>query len=199
MKSSFQTMHTLLYLHGFQSSSQSQKAVSLQRYFNSSTLKSNYRLIVPDLPFSPLQTIEMLELLIKQHNNVVLMGSSMGGFYASYFSQKHDLPAVLINPVVHANALFDSFLGKVLENVYTAETYKIEKKDLLCLKKMIHDGLSRPDLLFNCLETGDEVLDYRIAQTYYKDCQQKIIQGGDHRFQSFEEYLPIMLQFYESF
>lgn len=191
---------TIFYLHGFQSSSSSQKAVYLERYLRSAVpdgLQQGFRCISPDLPFSPAKTLAIVERLISENDQVVLMGSSMGGFYAAYLSQVFSLPAVLINPVVNANGLFDGLVGVELENVYTGEQYQLSLDDLELLRDMESQPLVLPNLIFNCLETGDEVLDYRLAEKKYKICQQKVIQGGDHRFQNFEQCLPEILGFYQ--
>lgn len=193
MMPSFQT---IIYLHGFQSSSNSQKARSLVSY-----LESNHPELAcfsPNLPFSPAATLGLIEKTLESCVSPVLMGSSMGGYYASYFSQKFSIPAVLVNPVVDAQPLFQSLTGQDIENVYTGEQYRFVETDLQDLSKIKECPISRPELILNLLETGDEVLDYRLAEKKYKICEQKIFQGGDHRFQNFENCIPEIIRFYTS-
>jgi predicted esterase YcpF (UPF0227 family) len=189
---------TIIYLHGFQSSSRSQKACALQEYLAEKNLSESFGFHSPDLPFSPVKTLKIIEKLVQGNPNVVLMGSSMGGFYAAYASQYFKCPAVLINPVADPDFLFDSMLGENLENPYTAERHTFVQADLDFLRSISEFGFPFAELIFCLLETGDEVLDYRLAEKKYKLCQQKIIEGGDHRFQSFEACLPEILHFYKN-
>jgi predicted esterase YcpF (UPF0227 family) len=187
---------TIIYLHGFQSSSHSQKARILSSYLLDNNLSFNFQ--SPNLPFAPDATLELIQQIIDVCDNPLLMGSSMGGYYAAYFSQLCALPAVLINPVVDAEPLFRSLLEQNIENVYTGERYRFCNDDLEHLAKIQSVNIAKPELILNLLETGDEVLDYRLAQKKYKICRQKIFQGGDHRFQNFEICLPEIIQFYNS-
>lgn len=189
------TFKTIIYLHGFQSSSQSQKAQALAAYLEKHSPSIDF--YSPNLPFSPAATCELVNREIQRIEKPVLMGSSMGAYYASYFSQLLRVPTVLINPVVDASLLFKSLIGQQVENNYTAESYCFGQNDL---DKLIEINLpiTSPELIFNLLETGDEVLDYRLAEKKYKICTQKIFEGGDHRFQNFENCLPEILQFYNS-
>lgn len=191
---------TIIYLHGFQSSSRSQKANTFQTYLTQQKNDfSDIEFISPDLPFSPVSMIERISKLLDEVESPVLVGSSMGGFYATYFSQALSLPTVLINPVVQSELLFDTLLGQEIENVYTGEKHYFVQEDLDKLKEITLNGIHSPELIFNLLETGDEVLDYRLAEKKYKICTQKVFQGGDHRFQNFENCLPDIMQFYRQF
>lgn len=182
-------------MHGFQSSSQSQKSKALAAY-----LHKHFPTLIchsPNLPFSPAATCELVEQQLQSLEKPVLMGSSMGAYYAAYFSQVLKLPTVLINPVVDASLLFKGLLGQSVENIYTGESYCFGQNDLDRLADM-NFPITSPQLIFNLLETGDEVLDYRLAEKKYKLCPQKIFEGGDHRFQNFEKCLPEIIQFYNS-
>ncbi len=184
---------TIIYLHGFQSSAWSQKAVILKEY-----LADNHPEIVflsPNLPFSPHGTLEVVKELLTQHPNAGLMGSSMGGFYSAYLSQQHQLSAVLINPVVSAGRLFEELLGVELKNDYTGEQYCLDENDMDLFRDIASAPLSSASQLSIYLETGDEVLDYRLAEKKYKICEPKVFEGGDHRFQNFESCLGEMVEF----
>lgn len=187
---------TIIYLHGFQSSSQSQKANILAAYLQENF--PNLGFYSPNLPFAPYATRELISRELKNFEKPVLMGSSMGGYYAAYFSQVLKLPAVLINPVVDANPLFKGLLGQNIKNSYTGEQHCFDQADLNYLSELSQTPIKSPELIFNLLETGDEVLDYRLAEKKYKICSQKIFRGGNHRFQNFENCLPEIMQFYNS-
>ena len=196
-------LKTIIYLHGFQSSSSSQKATVFADYLKNlkSTGGFEMNFISPALPFSPKLTVEKLNALLDQYeqdkSSPVLIGSSMGGFYAAYLSQARKIPAVLINPVVKPELLFETLLNQEIENEYTGERYCFLQTDLDLVKKMTLNDIESPELMFSLLETGDEVLDYRLAEKKYKICKQKVFQGGNHRFQNFESCLPDILKFYE--
>lgn len=187
---------SIIYLHGFQSSSRSQKATAFEHFLQQSADYKAIEFISPDLPFPPAKTLDVVEQLLKDKPQAVLMGSSMGGFYAAYCSQLYSIPAVLINPVVDADALFSRMLGQELENVYTHERYRFTEHDLDLLRTISNNKLSAADILFVLLETGDEVLDYRLAENRYASCAKKVIPGGNHRFQNFENCLPEIMNFY---
>lgn len=192
-----QLSYTIIYLHGFQSSSRSQKAQALETFIKNHNGLAHIDCCAPDLPFSPRQTLNRIQALVSEKQRPVLMGSSMGGFYAAWASQELACPAVLINPAVKAELLFEGLVGQTLENVYTGEKHAFIDDDLTLLKSISDAPLNHPERIYCFLETGDEVLDYRLSEKKYKLCQQKIIAGGDHCFQSFELCLPEMFNFYE--
>ena len=186
----------VIYLHGFQSSSRSEKAQVLSSYLKSFEPKVSFH--APDLPFSPEQTLEHVSVLLEtlSGKKILLVGSSMGGFYASYLSQKFRVPAILINPAVFASPLFESFSGQEIQNNYTRERYRVAEHDLGRLKQIENAALEHPELIFCLLETGDEVLDYRQAEKKYQFCKLKVIEGGNHRFKSFESCLSEIMDFF---
>ena len=191
---------TVIYLHGFQSSSRSAKAVIFKKYL--AAVKSGWQFVSPDLPFSPDLTKNIISKLIAklrgEGRRVCLMGSSMGGFYASYFSQSDNVSAVLINPVVEPFTLFDRLLNTEQENIYTGERHCFCQIDLDKLLQLNRVLLSKPENIYLLAEAGDEVLDYRLAEKKYNMCRKNIIEGGNHRFQHFEAYLPAITAFFES-
>lgn len=190
---------TVIYLHGFQSSSGSEKATIFSSYLTEQ--KPQWHFASPDLPFSPSQTqqevAQLIDRLRSQQQKVCLIGSSMGGYYASYFSQVFDIPAVLINPVVEPFTLFEGILGTELENTYTGERHFFCQRDLDDLNILDKQPLDKVGKVFLLAEVEDEVLDYRLAEKKYKMCRKIIYPGGDHRFQHFEESLPDIIAFFE--
>lgn len=193
----------LIYLHGFLSSPKSQKAQSLIDYVQNVLIKQvdqgKLELLVPTLPHKPEQAIALIEKMILDANmdatRTVLIGSSLGGFYSIYFAEKFNCKAILVNPLVTLDeSLADTFLGRHT-NLYTNEEIEIDLSDaeyLLSLEQAIIENQTKYLLM---LETGDEVLDYKLALEKFPDAKQCVITGGNHRFENFEKYLPEILKF----
>src|SRR5512145_1004181 len=108
----------LIYIHGFNSSPASAKAQVLKARLAS--LGRGAELAAPALPPSPVQAAALLDALALQHRGAALVGSSLGGYYATWLAEKHGMRAVLLNPAVRPYELLGAYLG-VQQNLYTGE------------------------------------------------------------------------------
>lgn len=191
-----------LYIHGFNSSSLSHKTQVLKHWLEQQGRGDEWH--CPDLPHRPFEAIELLSNIIKELSydptqqekitNLKLVGSSLGGFYANVLAVKYDLKAILINPAVHPDQLLQHELG--MQTLwYSEESYEFTQVHLDELKALEPIEPKNMDNIFLMQERGDEVLDWKLAADYYKDCHQLIFKGGDHGFARFEDVLELIDRF----
>ncbi len=185
----------IVYLHGFNSSPSSGKARQLGDYMASLGRLDEY--YCPALPNSPREAIIKIEstLARSQPGSVTLVGSSLGGFYATYLAEKNAWKAVLVNPAVHAHKLLRVALG-TQTNWHTGKKWVLTEAHLAELAALDVVHPTCPERYLLMLQTGDKVLDYRDALSYYAGTRHIVEAGGDHGFTGFERHLPLILDFY---
>ncbi|MEA3299920.1 MAG: YqiA/YcfP family alpha/beta fold hydrolase [Porticoccaceae bacterium] len=187
-------MH-LLYLHGFNSSPQSHKALQVRDWL--ATHHPGVRFDCPLLSPYPDRALATLTALCDRSLTArsLVVGSSMGGFYATWVSQTFGCKGVLVNPAVRPWLGREYLLGRQ-RNFHSGEEYLFEQRDIDAFARWEIDPLPAPHNLWVLLQTGDEVLDYRQALDKYRGCRLTVEQGGDHAFQGFERFFPDMLRFW---
>ncbi|MCB1892058.1 MAG: esterase [Rhodocyclaceae bacterium] len=183
----------IVYLHGFRSSPQSNKAQRLKAHMNELGLGPLFW--CEQLPVSPRAAIALAERAIAASATpVTVVGSSLGGYYATHLAEKHGLRAVLINPAVVAHLSLAEFVGPQT-NLYTGETFDFRPEHIEALRAIEMPRLSRPEDVLLLVEEGDETLDYRQAVAKYAGCRQVVLPGGDHSFTRFADYMDAILDF----
>lgn len=183
---------SILYMHGFNSSPDSQKARQLLAAMQHLGLEEHLRL--PALHHHPRQAIAQLETLIEELGQPTLVGSSLGGYYATYLAERHGLKAILINPAVRPHLMFDGNLVE-MTNLHTGEQWQLTLDHIQALAELEVPPPTDGQRYTVWLQTGDETLDYRKAADFYKHCQVQIEEGGDHSFQGFAGHFPKLLRF----
>jgi len=183
---------TIVYLHGFNSAPQSHKAQVLKRYLEARGLGD--RFACPKLPHRPFEAIALAEREIARRpaGTVTLLGSSLGGFYATHLAEKHGLRAALVNPAVVPQRDLESYLG-IQRNLYTGEAYELTREHI-AEWRALDTAAIHPERYLLIVETGDEVLDYREALRKYSGARRIVVEGGDHTLKSFPEHLPAILE-----
>ncbi len=188
-------MVNILYLHGFNSSPLSDKAVKTQQYIAKHFPDVKFH--CPQLASSPegaiAQAVNLIEQRIEQQ--WCLIGSSLGGYFATFLSEKYGFDAVLINPAVKPFELMNDYLGEQL-NPYTQEVYQVEKSYISDLIALEQKKLAKNNYLV-MVQTGDEVLDYQQAVEKYQQCKLIVQPGGDHSFVEFDNMLPDIVNFFQ--
>ena len=183
----------IIYLHGFNSSPTSHKARTMARHLEGRGLGKEF--VCPALPHRPEEAIALVEGLVAGLGNrkPTFVGSSLGGFYATWLAEKYACRAILIQPAVFPHVGLEQYLGPQ-KNLYTNAEYELTRAHLDGWRALCLDRVD-PERYLLLLETGDEVLDYRDAVGKYEGARMVIRQGGDHMLQSFPEHLPRMLAF----
>jgi len=168
--------------------------VWLQQY------RPQIRYLCPLLTPYPDQTRTTLESLVEQSlpAPVYLIGSSLGGFWATWLAEKYNLRAVLINPVVDLGLFNQTYLNVQLKNYHTEDTYRLEQQHIAGYNAVDVPIIRRALNYLLMVQTGDEVLDYRLSVDKYQGCRQIVEAGGDHTFQHFEKHIPEAMTFLES-
>ena len=181
----------LIYIHGFNSSPASSKAQLLKAGLEA--LGRGAGFAAPALPHSPAQAAALLDELALRNPDAALVGSSLGGYYATYLAEKEGLKAALLNPAVQPYELLAGHLG-MQQNFHTGERYEFTARHVEELRALEVAAIT-PKRYFLVAATGDEVLDYRAAVARYRGCRQIVIDGGDHGLSDFGNYVDAVLEF----
>lgn len=187
----------IIYLHGFQSHANSVKGRLLQQYCQ--TYRPEICVHLPDLNASPDVVISQLHHYIKQLKNIAFVGSSLGGFYATYLACEYNVPAVLVNPTVAPWQIFQQKFKNVSLPCKITSTWSLDVTDLAQLQQLgqnIHLDFRQFLVL---LQKGDDVLNYEEAERYYTKMPYPSMviteENGNHVMDNFEEKIPMLLTF----
>ncbi|GMM83291.1 YqiA/YcfP family alpha/beta fold hydrolase [Pseudoalteromonas sp. MTN2-4] len=180
----------VIYIHGFNSSEKSFKAQQFGQWV--STHYPDIEYTSPRLHFDPRIAIIQLTQLIDQ--DTVLLGSSLGGYYATYLSQLHNIKAVVINPAVKPFELLADYLGPQY-NPYQDMHYELTLEHVAALQSLFMTHLPNPDKVMLLQQMGDEVLPFEQAVDYFKQSAQHVEFAGDHSFMGFERYFDTVAKF----
>jgi predicted esterase YcpF (UPF0227 family) len=179
-------MSDVLYIHGFASCGKGQKSTALSEYFGTDAVTA------PDLPASPFDAIAHLEQLLEAGSYTLLVGSSLGGYYATWLAEKYGMKAVLVNPSTEPFVTLAPFTGWQ-ERFCDGEAFEFKPVYLSQLEQLTAaPGKGRYLVL---LQSGDEVLDYRKAKTFYRNERVIVEYGGNHRFENMGDYLSMIGNF----
>jgi uncharacterized protein len=183
----------LIYIHGFNSSSQSHKARLVGDRLAAMGHAGEYR--CPDLPHRPAAAMAALEALVVavDPKKTALIGSSLGGYYATWLAERYGCRAVLINPAVQPYVGLRAYLG-TQKNLYTGEPYEFTEEHLAELRALEVEAVT-PERYLLIVGTEDEVLDYRVALARYRGCRQIVVEGGDHGLGDFGGHLDDVLAY----
>jgi uncharacterized protein len=184
----------IVYLHGFNSSPLSTKAQQFGK-----VLANQYPQVqvhTPHLATWPAQAMQEVATLVDSlTGKVAFVGSSLGGFYATWLANKYALKAVLINPAVQPDVLLQGLLGPQRNYHTHDDEYELTDAHLAQLRELTLPQQKVPEQLLVLLQTDDETLDYEQAFKYYQGCQLDIEPGGSHAFDNFPQRIPQIMAF----
>jgi predicted esterase YcpF (UPF0227 family) len=183
----------LLYLHGFRSSPQSAKARLTAEHL--SRTRPDITLWCPQLPPSPKEAMEMVTegIATWPKDTMAVVGSSLGGFYATWVAARMGCRAALLNPAVNPARDLEKYIGEQTqfhapeEHFYFKAEYVQELRDLQC------GDLHQPQDYLAVIAKGDEVLDWREMHARYRSAKVLLLEGGDHAISNFAEHLPAVM------
>ncbi|MCD2515143.1 esterase [Massilia sp. G4R7] len=184
----------ILYLHGFRSSPVSFKARVVQKALEDAGRAEE--LICPQLPASPKEAIDLALRLAGSHapGNLSIIGSSLGGFYATWLAERLGVRAVLLNPSVNPLKNLEHHVG-ITTAWHSDEPFEFRREYIDELAALRVETITRPERYFLIAATGDEVLDYRDMVAHYAGARQHVIEGSNHAISEFPQYVDDVLAF----
>ena len=187
-------MTWIVYAHGFRSAAKSRKATQLGEYLRANHPEVRY--LAPDLSFRPTQAISQLQwhCLGKAPENLTLVGSSLGGFYAVVLAEKLGCKAVVLNPSIRPFETLSTHLGEQT-NLYTGEKFVFDESHIAELQALFVPAITRAERYLLMVEMSDELLDHRRTLEYFSGARQIVIEGGDHELKSFPAHVPAAMTF----
>ncbi|QJW85080.1 esterase [Ramlibacter terrae] len=185
----------LLYLHGFRSSPRSFKAQRMAAAVRARHPAVNWW--CPQLPPSPRAAMDLLREGTAQWpvEQMAVVGSSLGGFYATCIAEDTGCRAVLLNPAVHAARDLARHVGEQVawhdpeQHFFFAPGYVDE------LRALERASITHPERYFGVMAKGDEVLDWREMTGRYPGARIKLLEGSDHAISDFDDHIGDVLAF----
>lgn len=184
----------ILYLHGFRSSPRSFKARVVADRMKA--LGRGDELICPQLPASPKAAMDLALELVDGHaaSELAIIGSSLGGFYATWLAERLGCRAALLNPAVNPLKDLEKHVG-VTTAWHSDEPFEFKREYIDELAALRVAQITQPERYCLLAATGDEVLDYRDMVAHYAGARQHVIEGSDHAIPEFPEYVDEVLAF----
>ncbi len=184
----------ILYLHGFRSSPQSKKAQMVREAMAARGKGDDF--LCPQLPSSPRAAAQLIEATarLEDPERLALIGSSLGGYYATWLAERVGCRVALLNPAIAPYEDLGAHLGT--QPVYfSGQTIEVKAEHMDELRALDTPAISRPERYFLLAATGDAVIDWRTMAAKYAGCRQRIIEGSNHEIADFAAYLGEVLSF----
>lgn len=187
----------LVYLHGFRSSPRSSKAVMTREAISALSSKDHtYEWYCPQLLASPKQSVDMVTSYIDQSDadSVIIMGSSLGGFYTNYLAEKYQCKGIVLNPAVFAARELEPHIG-MMTAYDSDEPFDFKAEYIGELRALQVEKICEPQKYFLIAAKGDELLDWKEMVAFYSGAKQLVLEGSDHGIADYANHLPTVLDF----
>ena len=185
----------LLYLHGFRSSPQSFKARMLHAWLQQHTPDVTWW--CPQLPPSPRQAWELMMAGTGDWppHSMAVMGSSLGGFFATAVAEQRQCRAVVLNPAVQPARDLVRYVGEQAAYHDPGVHFEFKREYIDQLRKLTPPPLAQPERYAAVIAKGDELLDWREMTQRYAGARIRLLEGSDHALSDFAQHLPFVLDF----
>ena len=187
----------VVYLHGFRSSPNSTKAVMTGEAVRALSSEGySYEWYCPQLLASPKESLEMVIKHINQakFDRMVIIGSSLGGFYTNYLAEKYHCKGIALNPAVYAARELEPHVG-MMTAYDSEEPFDFKAEYIDELRALQVDSITDPSRYFLIAAKGDELLDWKEMAAFYPGAKQLILEGGDHGISDYANHLPAVIDF----
>lgn len=184
----------ILYLHGFRSSPLSFKAQLLAERMRALGQADQY--LCPQLPASPQAAVAQALQLAQScpAEQLTIIGSSLGGYYATWVAEMLGCRAVLLNPAVKPPRDLEPYVG-VTTAFHTDAPFEFKRSYIAELEALQIETISRPERYFLLAATDDAVLDWQEMIAQYPGARHRVINGSDHGLSDFARYADEVLAF----
>src|SRR3989449_5786102 len=148
--------------------------------------------LCPALPPLASGAIAEAERIMQPHRgaSICFVGSSLGGFYATYLAERHGAKAVLLNPAIDPHVGLRAYLGPQ-RNLHTGASYELSEAHLREWRNFYTERIT-PQRYLLLVETGDEVLDYRNAVARYAGAEQVVTQRSEEHTSELQSRLHLV-------
>ena len=185
----------LLYLHGFRSSPQSTKAQMMAARVQADHKK--VRWWCPQLPPSPREAMALIQRGTADWpaDQMAVVGSSLGGFYATALAQQRGCRAVVLNPAVDPARDLAAHIGEQTAWHDPAEHFFFRPEYIDQLRALQTGPLTHPERTFAVIAKGDELLDWREMTARYASARIRLLEGSDHALSDFDDHIDAVQEF----
>ena len=185
----------ILYLHGFRSSPQSFKARMLQAWLQQHAPATTW--CCPQLPPSPGQAWHLMLACMQgwPRHSMAVLGSSLGGFYATAVAEHAGCRAVVLNPAVDPARDLVRHVGEQTAYHDPAVRFDFKADYIDELRALTPERLTRPERYAAVIAKGDELLDWREMSGRYAGARMLLLEGSDHALSDFAQHLDFVLDF----
>ncbi len=185
----------LLYLHGFRSSPQSFKATLMARWMRERCPQVAW--LCPQLPPAPREAVALIESLTHAcpGASMAVVGSSLGGFYATVLAERRGCRAVVLNPSVNPARSLLRHIGTHTAYHDPAVAFDFTHEHVDQLQRLMPAAITQPERYAAVIAKGDELLDWREMNARYAGARVRLLEGGDHALSDYEHHMPFVLTF----